>query len=96
MAGKTRGHARYPLDFLSRIGTHINGRSGIASLLAEIDPAGQLANEDEVNALEDFRFECRSVREGREHLYRTQIGVDAELFAELQQPLLRTYLCRGG
>jgi hypothetical protein len=56
--------------------------------LAEIDAAGQLAQNHDVEALDQLALEARGVGERRIGHSRPQIGVERELLAQPQQPRL--------
>ena len=56
--------------------------------LAEIDAAGELAHDHDVEPLDDLGLQRRSRSERRIADRRPQIGVKAELLAQAQQPRL--------
>src|SRR6185437_12549306 len=88
LTGEARGGSCDPLDLLHGVRTDIDSTRGIAALLAKVDPTRQLAQKHEVDTVYHFRLESRRARQAGQHLHWAQIGVDAELFPQLQQPLL--------
>ena len=60
--------------------------------LAEIDAAGQLAHDHDVEPLDDLALQRRGVGERRIADRRTQIGVEREVLAQAQQARLRPRL----
>ena len=60
-----------------------------AARLAEIDIAGQFADDQDIQPGNDFRFQRRSIGQFRVKNGRTQIGEQVEVFANPQQTTLR-------
>ena len=56
--------------------------------LAEVEAAGQLAHEEDVDALEELGLQRRGRRERGVHAHRTQVREEAEALAEPEQALL--------
>src|SRR6185437_11988868 len=65
---KASGNASNTLDLLHRVGAEVASAIRIALLLTEVDAAGQLAHEDEIDALEDLRLQGRRPNQGRQQL----------------------------
>ncbi len=59
---------------------------GAAARLAEIDAARQLADDHDVEALDDLGLERAGIDQRIEHLGRPQVGEQVHLLAESQQP----------
>ena len=55
----------------------------------KVQAAGKLANNHEVNALDDLRTQRRGPCQGVVDLHGTQVGVEAQALADAQKPLLR-------
>ena len=56
-----------------------------AARLTEIGIAVQLANDHDVESIDDFRPQGRSADQFREHIGRTEVRVQRERFAQLQE-----------
>ena len=63
-------------------------------LLAEIDPAGELAHDQEVEALHHLALERGGVGQRRVADRRPEIGIEREVLAEPQQPGFRPLVVR--
>jgi len=63
--------------------------------LAEVDAAGELAHEHQVDAGDDLGFQRRGVGERWMHAHRAQVGEGAELAAQAQEPRLGPQLRIG-
>ncbi|MNJ54906.1 hypothetical protein D3C77_503680 [compost metagenome] len=59
-----------------------------AAWRAEVDAAGQFANDENIQAGDDFRFQRRSVGQLRVEDRRAQVGEQAQLRTDLQQAAL--------
>ena len=81
-----------PLDLGQRVDAGVEGAVGLASALAEVDAAGQLAHHQQVGALDALAPQRAGVVERRPGAHRPQVGVEAEARAQPQQPLLRARL----
>ncbi len=88
-------HARDPLDLRDGVAALVARRIGLAHAAAEVDPAGQLAHDQQVDALEQRFLERRGVVQRRLRQDGPQVGEQAERLAQAQDRLLRTHL-RGG
>ena len=62
--------------------------------LAEIHPAGQFAQDDDVEPFHDFALEARGVGERRIADGRPDVGKQAKVLAQAQEPRLRPRLVR--
>src|SRR5207249_10647912 len=60
--------------------------------LAEVDAAGQLADDQEVGAGDDLRLERGGVRQHGVQLRGAQVRVQAQMLAHAQQLVLRAYV----
>ena len=58
---------------------------------AEVDAAGQLADDEQVSSFKPFRAERAGIEEGRVGDNRPEIGIQPQRLAQPQQPLLRPY-----
>ena len=92
LLGGLEGGAGHPLNLRHGVFAQVGGAIGGAGLLAEIDAAGQFAEDDQIDALDDLLLQRRAVRQHRRHLQRPQIGEQAHRLADRQQPLFRTRL----
>ena len=59
-----------------------------ALLRAEVQPAGQLAHDDDVHALQFLRLQRRGIDQRRMHFHGAQIRKDLQAFAQGQQAAL--------
>ena len=87
---------RDPLDLRARVDARVRGAVGGARLLAEVDPAGQLAHDQQVGALDQLALERARVVERRQRPHRSQVGEQPESLAQPQQALLGPRLERVG
>jgi hypothetical protein len=62
---------------------------GLAPRLSEVDPPGELPHDEQVDAPHDLGLQRRGVGERGKHRRGPQVGEQAELLADAQQPLLR-------
>ena len=65
-------------------------------LRAEVDPAGELAHDEQVGALDQLALERAGVVERRQRADRAQVGVQAERLAQPEQALLGARRVRVG
>ncbi len=89
---ETRGDARDSLDFGNGVAAHVFRRRLRAALLTEVDAAGELTNEHQVDAVEHFGLDRRRVDERLQDAHRPQVRVNTELLAQLEQAGLGTQL----
>ena len=92
LAGEVEGDAGDALDLAGRVDLRVDGAL-LAVLerhdllrLAEIDAAGQLAHDHDVEALDDLALQRGGIGERRVADRRAQIGEQAEILAQAQQP----------
>ena len=79
---------------LARRSVHAGGRLVVEALAAtEVQATGELADDHHVHAVDDLRAQRGGVGQSVEDLHGTQVGVQAQLLTDAQEPLLRT---RGG
>ena len=90
------GDAGDALDLLARVDAGVGGRVRGARLLAEVDPAGELAHDEQVGALDQLALERARVVQRRDRPDRAQVGEQAEALAQAEQPLLGPGLGRVG
>ena len=64
---------------------HVGRLRGGAALLAEVDAAGELAHEHEIDAVEHLGLDRRRVAQRGMQLDGSQVGVDTELAPDAQQ-----------
>src|SRR5258705_133571 len=90
----------HPLDLARGVGHGVDrARASVGELLApaglaEVEPAGQLADHHDVGALDDRPLEGRGVHQHREAGRRAQVGEEVELLADAEEPALGTLLLR--
>ena len=83
-----RGHAHDALDLGAAVDTQMSTRlQRITVLRAEVDPAGELAHEHEVDPGHHLGLERRGRGERRVHAHRAQVRKGAERGAQPQEPL---------
>src|SRR6516162_11306946 len=58
-----RRDAHDALDLRRAVAAHVTRTHGVAMFLAEVDPAGELAHEHQVDAAHDLGFQRRSIGE---------------------------------
>ena len=91
LPGELEGDAGDALDLVGVVDLRVDGALlAVAEIgdglgLAEIDAAGQLADDDDVEALDQLALERRGIGERRIADRRTQIGEQAEILAQPQQ-----------
>lgn len=93
-----RRHPCDPDDLLPRVQLRVPRHVPLPSLLPlpEVYASGQLADDGEVGAAHDLRFEGREVDEGvGGEEARAQVAVGLHLLAQLQDALLRTHVARA-
>ena len=95
-AGRAERDPRDPLDLLARVDAGVRGAVGGARLLAEVDPAGQLAHDQQVGALDHLALQRAGVVQRRQRAHRPQVGEQAEALAQPEQALLGPGLGRVG
>ncbi len=88
LASGLEGGAGDALDLRHRIFAQVGGAVGGAGLLAEIDAAGQFAEDDQIDAFDDLLLQRRTVRHHWRDLQRPQIGEQAHGLADRQQAFL--------
>ena len=99
-AGELEGEANDALHFLLGVAERVDGLAaagvGPAFLgLAEVDAAGELAQDDHVDVLDDVALERGVVGEEGEHLDGADVGKEPEAFAQAEDRLLRPDLGAG-
>ena len=100
LAREIEGDAGDALDFEGVVDLGVDGALlAVAEIedllrLAEIDAAGQLAHDHDVEPLDHVALQRRRVGERRITDRGTQIGVEAEVLAQAQQARLRPRLVR--
>ncbi len=93
--GEGARDARDTLDLCDRIGADVGGVSRRAMLLAEIDSAGELPHEHEVDAIDDFRPDGRGIAQRRVNGDGPQVRIDAKLAPQRKQGRLGAQLRIG-
>ena len=58
------------------------------AFIAKVDAADELAHDDEVDALDEFRLQRRVLDERIGHLDWAQVGIEAEVLAQAEDGLL--------
>ena len=92
LPGEVEGDPRDALDLAGRVELGVDGalravlQGDDLLRLAEIDAAGEFAHDDDVEALDDLALQGRGVGEGRIADRRAQVGEEAEILAQAQQP----------
>ena len=92
LARQIEGDPGDALDLIGVVDLGIDGallavaEIGDGLRLAEIDPAGELAHDHDVEALDHLALQAGGVRQRRIAHRRTQIGEQAEVLAQPQQP----------
>ena len=100
LARELEGHARNALDLVGVVDLRIDGallavaEIGDGLRLAEINAAGELAQDHDVEAFDQFALERRGVGQSRIGHRRAQIGVEREILAQAQKPRFRPHLIR--
>ena len=79
-----------------RVGAHVGGEVLGAGLLAEVDPAGELAHDEQVGALDPLAPQGRGFIQRRQRLDGAQVGVQPEPLAQPEQALLGPRRVRVG
>jgi hypothetical protein len=65
-----------------------------AARLAEVDVAGQLADDQDVQAGNDLRLQCRGIGQFRVENGRAQVGEQVQILADAEQAALRAFFTR--
>ena len=100
LARQLEADARDALDLVGVVDLGIDGallavaEIGDGLRLAEIDAAGEFAHDDDVEALDRFALEARGIGERRIDDGGADIGEQAELLAQPQQPRFRPRFVR--
>ena len=94
LARQLEADPRDALDFVGVVDLGVGGAFlAVAEVddglgLAEIQPAGELAQDDDIEAVHHLALEARGIRERRIADRRPDVGEQAELLAQPQQPSL--------
>ncbi len=82
---------RHPLDFRHAVDFGIVGAVAVALLLTgtKVDAAGQLADEQQIDAFEQIGAQRRVLRQRRIGFDRAQVGEQLKVLADFEQSLLR-------
>jgi hypothetical protein len=97
-AGKLEADPRDALDLVGVVDLRVDGallpvaEVGDGLRLAEIDAAGQFAQDDDVEPLHDLALEARGVGERRIRDRGADIGEQSEVLAQPQQASLRAHI----
>ena len=89
--GEAAGDAGDAFHLGDRVLALVESGRPFSPFAAEVDAAGELADEEQIDALEDLGLERRGVAQRRQHRDGPQVGVDAEFGAQTQQRGLRTH-----
>ena len=76
------------VDLLDRVGAVVVGGVAVAAAVAEVDAAGQLADDQQVGALDALALQRAGVQQRRQRLDRAQVGVQPQALAQPEQSLL--------
>ena len=79
---------RDPLDLGDRVLAGVVGAVAVAAAVAEVDAAGQLADDEQVGARDPLLAQRAGADERRARPHRAQVRVEAEALAEAEQALL--------
>src|SRR5262249_5969391 len=95
-AGELEADADDALDFGFGVEEGVDSLAAARRLpdaagLADGNTAGELADDNQVDALEDFRLEAGAIDQGREERDRAQVGEEAEPLAQAEERLLRPH-----
>ena len=71
-------------------------RVAVATAVAEVDTAGELAHHQQVGALDALALERAGVEQRRARPHRAQVGEQPQTLAQAQQTLLRPWPARVG
>ena len=88
--------SRQALDLVQGVDAGVERPLGLASPLAEVEAAGELAHHEQVGALDALAPERAGVVERRPGPHRPQVGVEAQPGAQAEQALLRPRLVGVG
>ena len=95
LARQLEADARDALDLVGVVDLGVDGallavaEIGDGFRLAEIDAAGEFAQDDDIEALDHLALEARGIRKRRIDDRRPDIGEQAEVLAQPQQPRFR-------
>ncbi len=99
LARRVERHPRDPLDLHDRIAHRVERRAPVfrePARLAEVQPAGQLAHDEQVGAGSELRLERPRFRGAGPDLRRPQVRVHAEALPDREQSAFRALSSRGG
>ncbi len=88
-AGELRRHPHDALDLGDRVAAQVARARRVALLRAEVDAAGELAHEQQIDARHDVALEGRGIGKRGVHGDGTQVGERPQLLAQPQQTALR-------
>ncbi len=94
LAGELEGDAGDPADLLGRVDLRVDAAAAAvrqrldAARLAEIDAAGELADDHHVEPADDLRLQRRGIDERIEDHRRPQVGEQRQVLAQAQQAAL--------
>ncbi len=95
-AGGVEGGAGDPVDLRDRVLAGVVGDVALASGVAEVDAAGQLADDEQVGAGDPLLAQRAGADQGRAGPDRAQVGVEAHPLAQPEQALLGARRARVG
>ena len=87
-AGRLEGGAGDPLDFGGVVLAGVVGGVAVAAGVAEVDAAGELADDQQVGAGDPLLAQRAGADQGRARPDRAQVGVEAHPLAQAEQALL--------
>ena len=102
LAGQFEGDGADAADFRRRVALRVEGldlAGGVdmaAARLAEVNAAGQFADDHDVEALDDLGLQRGGIDQRVEHLGRAQVGEEVHLLAQAQQAALGLLAEIGG
>src|SRR5919106_1568296 len=76
------------LDLPARVRARVVGLPVAAPAISEVDPSGELANDEQVGSPDPLLAQGAGMGEGGAGTDRTQVGVQAEALAQAEQSLL--------
>ena len=85
-----------PLDLADRVLAGVVGAVGVAAGVAEVDPPGQLADDEQVGAADAVLAQRAGEQQGGARAHRPQVRVQAEALAQPEQALLGAGRVRVG
>src|SRR4051794_25629043 len=86
--GRLEADTGDPLDFGGRVLAGVVGRVAVTAALAEVDAAGQLADDEQVGAGDYLGAQRAGADQRRAGPYRAQVCVEAHPLAQAKQTLL--------